>query len=175
MVLALFVVLWAVSYWTFDRVSVPLSGRSMLIFISYRGQFSAVYSPTSIPRITDVWRERGDVDVPGNTYPDQFWPRRRVLGFGWITNTLYLNTPNPPVPRDQQFSGLTGRSWACACTGLAAPVWFAALVLLGVAALPWVTPRYSVRTLLVAMTLVALVVGAFAAANRAPLERLPLE
>ena len=170
-IVVLFLFSWLTSYFLFDRVSVPLKGRT-LVCISYCGQLSAVIVPIEVPKI---WWERGDVNVHGNTYPDQLWPRKRIVGFGWITDTLYLNVPNSPEPRALQRSGLTGRSYACNASGLMVPDWFLVLPLVTLILLPWLKPRFSVRSLLVAITLIALLLGILKMANRAPLERHPLE
>src|SRR5262245_28594466 len=93
-IILFFLCSWVMSYFTFVRMSIPLSERA-LVCVSYRGQLSAVVVPINLP---EIWWERGNIDVPGNTVPDQLWPRECVLGFGWITETLYLNGPNSPVP-----------------------------------------------------------------------------
>lgn len=168
-----FLLFWAASYTVFDRVSVPLERHRTLVLISYRGSVSAVVVP--IITIPEIWWERGDVIVPGSTYPDQIWPRKRLFGFGWITRTLYLNVPNPPYPRDRQTSGLTGRSYGARGSGVIAPDWFIALMLFGVAAVAWRGARYSIRSLIIATTIVAVLMGILTMANRGALEKLPLQ
>jgi hypothetical protein len=170
LVLLLFLTLWAGSYFVFDRVSIPLQGDHALVLISYRGSVSAVSLVRGL-LMPEVWWEHGDVEVPANTYPDQIWPRKRLLGFGCITRTLYLNAPNSPVARDRQTNGLTGGSYGTAATGLIVPNWFLALLLLGAAAVPWRKPRFSLRFLLIVTTVTSLLLGVMTIANRAPLEK----
>jgi len=170
LIVAAFLLCWVTSYLTFVRVSLPLKPDA-LVCISYQGQLTAVVVRTSIP---EVWWERGDVHVAGNTYPDQLWPRKNVLGFGWITDTMYLNVPNSPVPRDQQRTGLSGRSWTCPATGLMLPDSFVALMLASLPVLPWVKPRFSLFTLLAMITLIATLLGIFKMASRASMENWQL-
>ena len=63
---------------------------------------SAVTTPVSM---SGVWWERGHVHPELSTYPDQFWPRESVLGFGWMRDTQYLNVPYPPEPIASETSG----------------------------------------------------------------------
>ena len=46
------------------------------------------------------------------------------------------------------------------------PHWFAAVLLLTLAALPWISPRYALRTLLVATTFVAIALATIVALSR---------
>lgn len=156
--------LWIRSHRTFDRVSVPLGLNRTLVAISYRGSLTAVVAGITIPTI---WRDSGRSHPVGTRTPDMIWPRERVLGFGWAHNELMPNIPNPPAPPGES-SGVTGRSWHAGGSGAMVPDWFVLAVLAGLAALPWRPPRFSVRTLLAAITLAAVLLGIFTMASRTP-------
>jgi hypothetical protein len=95
------------------------------------------------------------------------WPRERVLGFGCAHNELMPNIPNPPDPPGEPL-GVTGRSWHTGGSGAMVPDWFVLALLVGLAALPWRRPQFSVRTLLAATTLAAVLLGIFTLASRTP-------
>ena len=56
---------------------------------------------------------------------------------------------------------MSGRSWAANCTGGIVPYWFPVAILASLAAVPWIrwSKRFSLRTLLIATTLVAVGFG----------------
>jgi hypothetical protein len=165
---ALFVVaLWVRSHWTFDRLSAPLAPRRTLILISYRGSVTVTLAELHIP---EVWRDSGRSHPIGTRTPDMIWPRERVLGFGVAHKELMLNMPNSPTPPESHTSklGVTGRSWAMGGSGAMLPDWFLVLILLALAAFPWRRPRFSMRTLLVATMLVAMLATIFSLAARTP-------
>ncbi len=158
-----FVSLWIRSHWTFDRVSCPLGERRTLVAISYRGSVTITLIGITIP---EFWRDSGRAHPVGTRTPDMIWPRERILGFGCAYNDLMPNTPNSPSTNSPL--GLTGRSWHHGGSGVMLPNWFVLTVLLCGAILPWLPPRFSLRALLAAMTLTAVLFAIFSVASRAP-------
>jgi hypothetical protein len=63
------------------------------------------------------------------------------------------------------FFGFSHR-WDARTLGVGFPDWFLFLVLFGLAALPWIKWRFSLRTLFIAMTLVAVLLGAIVISMR---------
>lgn len=157
-------VLWVRSHSTFDRVSVPLMPHRTLVAISYRGSVTAVVVRITIP---EIWRESGRSHPIGTRTPDMIWPRERVLGFGWAYNELMPNVPNAPRPPDDPY-GITGRSWHHGGSGVMLPDWFLLFVLLTLVSLPWRSPKFSVRTLMILTALVAVLLTIFSLASRTP-------
>jgi len=164
---AIFVVcLWVRSHWTFDRLSLPLGFQRTLIVISYRGSVTITLAGNTIP---EIWRDSGRSHPVGTRTPDMIWPRERVLGFGWAYKELMPNIPNSPSrSRRTDRLGVTGRSWHHGGSGAMLPDWFLILVLLTSAALLWRPFRFSLRTLLAATTLAAVLLTIFSLANRTP-------
>ncbi len=156
---------WVRSHWTFDRITMPIGRNRMLMLISYRGSVTITFADLSIPKL---WIESGRSHPIGTRTPDWIWPRERVLGFGWAYRDLMANMPNPPA-KEGDPSGVTGRSWAAGGSGAMLPDWFVILGILALAALPWHRPRFSLRNLLVAITLAAILIAIFSSASRAPM------
>jgi hypothetical protein len=172
----LMTVLWVRSYSAFDRVSGRVGARNSLIFVSYAGRLSAVYTPVGVP-----WklpsRDSGPIlpnDVAlvekerlglkwANT--DVVWPEHTIMGAGWIYRKLYINIPNGETGWHPQ--GLSGRSYASYGTsGLIIPNWLIVCSLVSVGWLPWPRWRFSLRTLLIVMTVVAVAIVVIVALSR---------
>jgi hypothetical protein len=109
-----------------------------------------------------IWNEirliRNDTDV--------LWPEREKMGFGWIHRAMYLNIPNGETAWDPR--GMSGRSYGDYASGLMVPHWFGVLIFAGLAWLPWLRCRFSLRTLRIATTLVGVVLRLIAAMLRWP-------
>lgn len=164
----LLVALWVRSYVTFDRLTMqPLpSPASNYLLISYKAHIAAVrvgfLGPALIYREPKLLnRDSGPVNPRHRQLEDLPWPAPSFLGFGWMTNRSYSNIPNNesgwlPI-------GLHDRSWTADATGFRIPYWCLALVSSCVAIIPWLRlhmrPRFSLRTLLIAMTLLAVLLG----------------
>jgi hypothetical protein len=65
----------------------------------------------------------------------------------------YDSEPNPHVAPTWAFN------WNATDTIVSLPAWFAAALSLVLAASPWLRPRFSMRSLLIATTLIAVVLG----------------
>jgi hypothetical protein len=85
---------------------------------------------------------------------DVVWPHRGQLGFGWIYQSLYVNFSNGEIGWDPR--GLSARSYASNATGFMLPDWFLVLMFAGLAGLPWARRSFSLRTLLIVTTVVAI-------------------
>jgi hypothetical protein len=77
---------------------------------------------------------------------------------------MYLNMPNSETGWNPL--GLSGRSYGANATGLMVPHWFGVLIFAGLAGLPCLRWRFTIRTLLIATTLVAVVLGLIVFATR---------
>jgi hypothetical protein len=163
--------LWVRSYFAFDRLSGQVANDRSIILVSYAGGVTAaVTSPGTLkwntPRwdsgpilannIThDDWTSLVQTQSPSWNDTDIVWPERTILGFGWMIRGTYNNIPNGETGWHPQ--GLSGRSWTADANGLRVPHWFGVLTLAFLASLPWLawSVRFSLRTLLIVMTAVA--------------------
>jgi hypothetical protein len=168
-VCVLLVALWARSYYACDRMSGRVAGRASIILVSYTGRLSAVaiegkHLKWNFPR----W-DSGPI-LPTTTFPPSdrqidwvttnvVWPTRTTKGFGWIYRSMYLNRPNGEIGWDSR--GLSGRSQGAISSGGIMPHWFAFMSFAFLAAVPWIrwSKSFSLRTLLIATTLVAVALG----------------
>jgi hypothetical protein len=167
----LMIVLWVRSFRTFDRTSGRLLGSSYVL-VSYAGRLTAVApgffgepnwdwprwdcGPVLPKNLTFDDMPKGEVDWSD---ADMVWPYRGTMGFSWIYKTSYFNIPKGEVgwgPR-----GLSARSLGAVATGVMLPHSLVVLVFASLAVLSWVhwSSRFSLRTLLIATTLVAVVLG----------------
>jgi hypothetical protein len=172
----LLIALWVRSYQIFDRASGRVFGRAAAICISYTGSTTVTFTDISYlswnwpkldsgPILPNNWTladlSGGNVDW-GDT--DVVWPFRGKMGFGWIQQSLCPFIPNGETGWDPR--GMSGRSWAANCTGVMVPHWFGVLIFVNLASLPWLRWRFSLRTLLIATTLVAVALGLAVYATR---------
>jgi hypothetical protein len=74
-----------------------------------------------------------------------------------MNHELYLWMPNGEAGWDPR--GLSGRSYAAHSSGLMIPHWFAVLIFVGLASITSWSWRFSLRTLLIVTTIVAIVLG----------------
>jgi hypothetical protein len=164
----LLIALWVRSYKSFDRTSGRFAGRTSIILVSYAGRLSAVNTDATTLQWNWPKLDSGPI-LPHNVAfgdetfswsdTDVMWPQHTRLGFGWIYRVLYPNIPNGEIGWNPQ--GMSGRSWAAGATGLIVPDWFGVLIFLALASIPWIRSsiQFSLRTLLIATTLVAVLMG----------------
>jgi hypothetical protein len=165
----LLVALWARSDHVFDRASGRVFGRASVICVSYAGSMTAVFTDANYLRWDWPKLDSGPIlpinwtlaDLSGGRVTwddtDVVWPYRGKLGFSWIRQTLYLNMPNSETGWDRH--GMSGRSWGANSTGVMVPHWFGASSFASMAGLPFLRWRFSLRTMLIATTLVAVGLG----------------
>jgi hypothetical protein len=131
----LLVVLWARSYWRIDGLSFPLTSRLSLNLGSMPGCTGAGISPKSM-------------SLPNQPLPS------------WNSGSTeeWLNIPVAARPYNP--SRIWGTFFASG-EGVVVPYWFAILIIACLATAPWIhwSNRFSLRTLLIATTLVAVVLG----------------
>ncbi len=141
----LWAVLWLRNFWLADVAWAPLPGQGYLAFASQQGQMElSLYLPfasTPVPqRQTSArWGVQSYTATGDNLY-DVLLPRVKLLRFrryGSIPRTYDLNAM--------------------------APYWFLLPVTWMLAAAPWVrwSVRFSLRAMLIAMTLVAVALGVY--------------
>jgi hypothetical protein len=136
-VCVLLIVLWVRSYWWYDTLAIYPSSRSFGLG-SIQGEL--VYATTNFPSTfgpQPEWAARSEYITAKTGFPlmKDGRPLPRTLGFGWFldVNWLYLFVPH----------------------------WFPMLVFVALAPASWIPrkDRFSLRTLLIATTLVAVVLG----------------
>jgi hypothetical protein len=144
------VALWMRSYWQFDLVLVRFSASNDLRLVSSRGRVASCISEPSSGRVT------GDFRISPSAYmtSSASW---------WISGSTFsslageLERNFTPVPRRTNLGGVDGRI-------VVVPLWMAVASSGSLAALPWIhwSNRFSLRTLLIATTLIAVVLAAVA-------------
>jgi hypothetical protein len=170
-------VLWARSYRAFDRASGRLFGRVSVICVSYAGRMTTTFTDPSYLSWSWPKHDSGPI-LPHNrtlaeisngdfswSDTDVVWPHKGKMGFGWIQHALCPNMPNGETgwgPR-----GMSARSWAAASAGVMVPHSFGVLIFASLASLPWMRWRFSLRTLFIATTFLAVVLGMIAWLDRA--------
>jgi hypothetical protein len=131
----LLIVLWARSYSMVEIIGGPVSSHWYLHFGSTDGQF----------RI--------------NRSHDSLWTPPKIKRWEYyreLADTAYANTSRP-----------SGWKFLLRRYYVHVPAWFAVVIVALLAAIPWVrwSKRFSLRTLLIATTLVAVVLGILALSN----------
>jgi hypothetical protein len=142
----LLIVLWVRSYWWGDSLTVNQSNTSYFglvsmstdtIFVSSRGRVGGIWNGAS-GLLTPSWKFTGGPITVEDDEPG-------ILGFSFT---------NAPLGLGRNFS---------------VPYWFLVVIsaaIGGVSWLPWWPNRFSLRTLLIATTLVAVVLGLIVWATR---------
>ncbi len=144
----LLIVLWVRSFWQLDLVLVRFSTSNDLRIVLCRGQVAACISRPSVGRETGAFR------ISPNAYMTSgasWWISGSVnSGLG---ESLQRNfTPKKPNRRNR--GGVDGRI-------VVVPLWIAVASSGSLATLPWihVSNRFSLRTLFIATTLIAVLLG----------------
>jgi hypothetical protein len=139
----LFVALWVRSYWRYDLVYYRPATSTLHALIANNGV--VIYANVS-DHINSL-----------SISPPISWARTSFSAAEIRALTATHTSEDP----------LVGVSWSRAFPGFAGsgdwlhvPIWFLVLLSAGLATAPWLPRRYSLRTLLVAMTLVAVGLGA---------------
>jgi hypothetical protein len=137
---ALLVVLWVRSYSFRDMVSVPSSTKRTRthFFVSARGQI--------------LYGSRDDY----HRLPPPFGPQREIEH---ESVEYYISHPQIGMIRGFEWVNRGVFKWGY--PGFAVPDWFGSLVIAFIATMPWIhwSRKFSLRTLLIATTLVAVVLG----------------
>jgi hypothetical protein len=140
----LVIALWVRSYWRTDSANCPLPGGKTFLVSSFRGQLS-VGALSLFPAISGIPR------------PD------------WKVNWKFQISTEKRFdpPKDYKFRQFTG-TWDQCGVNVQFPHWIAVCVSGGCAAVPWLawSRRFSLRTLLVAMTVIAMGLGVIVYAMR---------
>jgi hypothetical protein len=141
-VVLLLIAVWVRSYYKFDHVWIPISSTRTLCVITDHGDASVGTPPIK------YFRDKGDIGTWGHTTGKavQAWRRMpSVFGVRW--------TSNSPVRRGLQ---------------VIVPLWMPTTIgLVLCVGLVWKhTWRFSLRTLLIAITLIGLILGFILATTR---------
>lgn len=139
----LLLALWMRSYWYEDSLAGPSYRSGSLHFHSEAGWLTLTNQAR--PRGREHWRLASqDIDQRNQQELKMF-----------ASGATIVRTP----PR----FGLVTRPFS---RSLQTPHWFPLLLLTALAALPWIAPRFSLRTLLIALTLIAATMGFIVWARR---------
>jgi len=141
----LLIVLWVRSYWQYQMLLVRLNTSSDLQILSYRGKVATIISPPKIDFL--VVRSFRMAPRAAYTSNDSWeWLHGSVesrLG-GELQDNFEADRGNP-------FDSLKSER-----TTIITPHWFLVLISTAVAIVPWLPLRFSLRTLLIATTLIAI-------------------
>jgi hypothetical protein len=135
-VAVLVIVLWVRSYWRADTAVVVVSRSSVIGFGSGLGSLAATLSVRVPGYFNQTWYIISGANGGSGDFQSQYLPgNRKVLGFG--------------ITQQPSF------------TSIYAPCWSFVFVAGALCSLPWIrwSKRFSLRTLLIATTLVAVVLG----------------
>jgi hypothetical protein len=136
----LLVVLWVRSYWWCDQICKDISPALYTLCYSTEGEIELYWYP-----------DPNEVSKNGTG-----WQVFHVPGEDWSRLNGYMTA------LDRVNGGFPTRNFEFTKHGLKIPIWFLSLVAAASAAVPWLSWRYSLRTLLIATTLVAVVLGTIA-------------
>jgi hypothetical protein len=126
----LLVVLWVRSYWVSDVVNSPVPGNTSFLVRSQNGCLTVL-----------MLKQR--------MHPN--WPR----GFIWEEHPASVDRQRRVTPASWGYYPNPGSGdWT-----VVIPQWFPAALMATICIAPWATLRFSLRTLLIATTLLAVVLG----------------
>lgn len=162
-VCALLIALWVRSYQTADRLHGRIWFPESFLLAAKEGSVTLVVLRWHGAANWWQWEIQSYSVDDEMSFPvgpvDQY---ESALRFGWITNPIYMVMPSTQTLADGSQVSMWGAATATLRGGgPIVPFWFL-VVLCGVlAAVPWFKPawRFSLRTLLIVITLVALVLG----------------
>jgi hypothetical protein len=133
--------LWWRSYWWEDYAYNPITSQRALVIYSYKGQsqFRLGYSQNGFAR------------VPGQL---PFW-MHSANHLGWTSIS------EPASGRKPRYSGFDIDLIQQTGPFITAPHWFVMLTMIAVGAAPWIkwSKRFSLRTLFIAATIIAVILG----------------
>ena len=144
----LLIVLWVRSYQIIDSPHVRLSGYILCRITSFQG---CMYFRVDKVQALNEFPPRN----PGRYEPSWFWPR-----WGWWAPTTEEYANGRPIPK-ARFPWFSYTAFKTFCS-LQTPIWFWLMICGAIAAAPWIRQlrwRFSLRTLLIVSTLIAVVLG----------------
>jgi hypothetical protein len=151
-------VMWGRSYVTFDRFAFTPKYDCNLLFLSYRGGFTAVQL-IECEVATPFWDRGPAIEEPGFSFTH--WDDPVYIGFSRIGDDDFNIMPTG-LPGYHN-TGLIGRSYTYSAVGLSIPYYFlsATAAIMAMASLFGLQRgiRFSLRTLLITTTLVAVALG----------------
>ena len=168
----LLVMLWVRSnYWRADRLHCPLWDKQAFVVASMYGRVTVVaYEPSPEP---NEWKNGYFSYRVDDQQAFPGYVSNSVLGFGRLQRPFHY-VPEVVVPMPGKPAGWNTVYNAGATmvngSGVFVPDWFLVGVAGGLAVAPWLklSRRFSLRTLLIATTLVAVVLGLIVAVLRWP-------
>ena len=178
----LLIVLWVRSNQISDRLHGRLWGSEAFLLSAKEGHITTVVFSWNISQVSWEWETMSQpVDdkfsFPVGTMDHYIWH----LGFGWINRPTYnFDLTKYEINREPLVTGLITKALVYSGAlsmklplrlngaGPLVPIWFLVVLTSALATLPWIqwTSRFSLRTLLSATTLVAVVLGLIVYAMR---------
>jgi hypothetical protein len=150
--------LWVRSYWIADRVNAPLRGKQSFAISSMFGGLTLVtYESRPDP---NEWKSGyylcgvDDREAFPGRIPTTLGFSRIPQPFHWVTEVTIPMPGKPPGWNTVYNAGVTQLSG----TALTVPFWCLVATTCAITLAPWLR-RYSLRTLLIATTLVCVVLG----------------
>jgi hypothetical protein len=144
LVAVLLIALWVRSYRVHEWITVPLPGRQVLVWIT---------------------------SAQGGVRLDLYGPDHQLVGWQWmglpLDGSFEVNVnpeEGPPILR----TILINVSQTTSRIFLWTRIWVTVLFAAALAGVPWLRWRFSLRSLLIATTLVAVVLGVIVHLNKAP-------
>jgi hypothetical protein len=161
----LLMVLWVRSYWRADRLHWSFAGKQSIAVASKQGLlFLLHYKDVPQPNAwTTGFYTFSTADQ--QAFPMDEMEDRSTLGFDVLRQPPYF------IPElKEQLPGNIMRTWNSGImflkgSAVAIPYWFLIMATVALATLPWFRKRFSLRTLLIATTLVAVGLGIIVAAK----------
>jgi hypothetical protein len=144
-------VAWAVSYWRFDQLIVSASATNHVGLTSFQGRF--VFGWSDDPQLqipfAQSWSRRG--------FRTENWDAALAGPVAFFPATITPNASAIPWPRfnHNPFVTAPGTNYR----EIVLPYWMIYLLTSAAAASPWLRWRFSLRTLLISITLLALILG----------------
>jgi hypothetical protein len=149
----LLIVLWVRSYERSIDVDLAVSSRAGVGLRIKNGTIAAQFGDSRQSRllklaVNELFNEIEDEDFP---------PVRSIRSVQYDFSVM--NSPPPPPPQPSRKQGISDFRWRAGY--VRAPFWCITLAVAAVACIPWISwsKRFSLRTLLIATTLVAVGLG----------------
>jgi hypothetical protein len=145
-VCVLLIVLWVHSYWCRDVIFAQHPAWGSISVVSLQSKVS--------------W-------IVGRQRPTRRKPHFEMRSIPIALAIAEMEGMEPALPEGRSASSFTIERWRDSF-GMVLPYWFLILSVVVLAAIPWLplSKRFSLRTLLIAITIVAVVLGIVAVANR---------
>ena len=157
----LLIALWVRSYRTADRLHGRVWGRQSFLLASKEGRVAAVVFQWH--GAANWWRWEmfsypvdDELSIPVGPV-EQY---EKSLGFGWLSRPMYMvMRSEQTLPNGSRVDVLGAATATLNGAGPIVPYWLLVLLASACAVIPWIRKRFSLRTLLIATTVAAVLLG----------------